>query len=526
MSWTTRSTLQRRPSGSSHISARLNREPCCLRTIKCTNIYLSSALSLSLKRRRVNLPGEKLGIMMAASGGALARKMGLRKKETGQLVKFVCQTRVPRNLNMEKLQSGYLFPEIAIRQKAFMQRHPEAQIISLGIGDTTLPIPRIVSSAMAQTSHELSTPDGYRGYGAEQGNMALRKKITEVIYKDMGIKQTEVFVSDGAQSDISRIQMMMGSDVTIAVQDPTFPAYVDSGVIMGQSTSFTKETGGYGGIEYMRCSPEKLFFPDLSTACRTDVIFLCSPNNPTGHAASRSQLEQLVSFAKRNGSIIVYDSAYSSFISDNSPKSIYEIDGAKEVAIEVSSFSKFAGFTGIRLGWTVVPEELVFSDGSSVRSDFDRIVCTCFNGASSIAQSGGIACLSTEGLTAINKNISVYAQNAMMLGETFAAAGLKAYGGRNSPYVWVHFPGRRSWEVFEEILEKTNIVTIPGTGFGPGGESFVRVSAFALQETVQEACRRLRRHFARRPVKAHSRDCGVKEETTAPKCTTALFPRG
>ncbi|CAA7401044.1 unnamed protein product [Spirodela intermedia] len=438
----------------------------------------------------------------------------------------VCQTRVPRNANMEKLQNGYLFPEIAMRQQAFMKRHPEAELISLGVGDTTQPIPRVVTAAMAETCHALSTSEGYRGYGAEQGNEELRKRIAEVIYEDMGIKQTDVFVSDGAQCDISRIQMMMGSNVTVAVQDPTFPAYVDSGVIMGQSTSFKKETGAYGRIEYMRCSPENLFFPDLSATPRTDLIFFCSPNNPTGHAASRAQLEQLVSFAKSNGSIIIYDSAYASFISDSSPKSIYEVPGAKEVAIEVSSFSKFAGFAGVRLGWTVIPEELTFSDGSSVGRDFDRIMCTCFNGASSIAQAGGMACLSPQGLKAMKKVINGYKGNAMMLGEAFASAGLEAYGGRNSPYVWVHFPGRRSWDVFGEILEKANVVTIPGTGFGPGGEGFVRVSGFGRREAVQEACRRLRRLFGRRSVVVRKRDYSVgATEDAAAASAPVLLPR-
>ncbi|WOL09417.1 aminotransferase ALD1 [Canna indica] len=398
---------------------------------------------------------------------------------------------------MEKLRNGYLFPEIGMRQQAHMEKYPDASIISLGIGDTTEPIPRIITSPMAQHSHALSTREGYRGYGAEQGNKTLRKAISETIYKDMGIKDTEVFVSDGAQCDISRIQLLLGSDVTIAVQDPTFPAYVDSGIIMGQTGDCISATGKYAGIEYMKCGPENLFFPDL-TSCTfptTDVIFFCSPNNPTGHAASRQQLQQLVEIARRNGSLIVYDSAYAAYISDDSPRSIYEIPGAKQVAIEISSFSKLAGFTGVRLGWTVVPHELTYSSGFPVHKDFDRIICTCFNGASSIAQVGGLACLSEQGRRAIEEVIAVYKDNAATLAEAFAGLGLEVYGGTNSPYVWVHFPGRRSWDVFNEILEKTHVITVPGCGFGPGGEGFIRVGAFSTKERIREACCRLRRLF-------------------------------
>ncbi|MQM04582.1 hypothetical protein Taro_037384 [Colocasia esculenta] len=422
-------------------------------------------------------------------------------------VTAVCHTKVPRNANMEQLQSGYLFPEVSIRQQAYMEKHPDAELISLGIGDTTEPIPRIVTSAMAEYCHALSTLEGYRGYGAEQGNMELRKAIAEVIYKDTGVNQSEVFVSDGAQCDISRIQMLLGSNVTMAVQDPSFPAYIDSGVIMGQAGTYRPGTGEYGRIEYMRCTPDQLFFPDLSATPRTDVVFFCSPNNPTGHAASRAQLEQLVSFARRNGSIIVYDSAYSSYISDGSPRSIYEIPGSKEVAIEVSSFSKFAGFTGVRLGWTVVPEELTYANGFPVGRDFNRIICTSFNGASSIAQAGGLACLSDEGLEAMHAIIGVYKENAAALAETFRLMGLETYGGQNSPYVWVHFPGRSSWQVFSEILEKANVVTIPGVGFGPSGEGFVRMSSFARRESIHEACRRFWRVFGSRSQAHCSRQC-------------------
>ncbi|XWS23844.1 hypothetical protein CRYUN_Cryun28dG0049900 [Craigia yunnanensis] len=276
--------------------------------------------------------------------------------------------------------------------------------------------------------------------------------------------------------------MLLGSNMTVAMQDPSFPAYIDSGIIVGQADELEEETGKYGNIIYLNCGPENNFFPDLSTTPRTDITFFYSPNNPTGHAASWQQLKQLVVFAKANGSIIVYDSAYAAYITDENPRSIFEIHGAKEVAIEISSFSKFAGFTGVRLGWTVVPEELLYSNEFPVIKDFNRIVCTCSNGASNIAQAGGLACLSTDG----------YQENAKILVDVFSSLGFNVYGGKNAPYIWVHFPGLSSRNLFSEILEKTNIVTVPGRGFGPGGEEYIRVSAFGRRERVLEASRRLK----------------------------------
>ncbi|XP_008802708.2 LL-diaminopimelate aminotransferase, chloroplastic-like [Phoenix dactylifera] len=405
------------------------------------------------------------------------------------------KTKVSRNANMAKLQAGYLFPEVARRRSAHMLKYPDAEVISLGIGDTTEPIPEVISSAMAMRSHSLSTIEGYSGYGAEQGDKNLRAALASTFYGDLGIEQTDIFVSDGAKCDISRLQLLFGSNVMMAVQDPSYPAYVDSSVIMGQTGLFQKNIEKFGNIEYMRCTPENGFFPDLSTVSKTDIIFFCSPNNPTGSAASRDQLTQLVQFAKENGSIIVYDSAYAMYISDDSPRSIFEIPGAKEVAIETSSFSKYAGFTGVRLGWTVVPKELLFSDGFPVAKDFNRIVCTCFNGASNISQAGGLACLSSEGLKAMKDVIRFYKENSEIIVDTFTSLGFHVYGGKNAPYVWVHFPGRSSWDVFAEILEKTHLVTTPGSGFGPGGEGFIRVSAFGHRGNVLEACTRLKQLY-------------------------------
>ncbi|KAK4788036.1 hypothetical protein SAY86_019355 [Trapa natans] len=405
------------------------------------------------------------------------------------------KTTVSRNANIAKLQAGYLFPEIARRRAAHLVKYPDAKVISLGIGDTTEPIPEVITSAMAQRSYALSTVEGYSGYGAEQGERPVRAAIASTFYKDLGIEEDDIFVSDGAKCDISRLQVVFGSDVTVAVQDPSYPAYVDSSVILGQTGLYQKDIQKYANIEYMKCSPENGFFPDLSTVARTDIIFFCSPNNPTGSAATREQLTQLVQFAKDNGSIIVYDSAYAMYMSDDNPRSIFEIPGAKEVALETASFSKYAGFTGVRLGWTVIPKQLLFSDGFPVAKDFNRIVCTCFNGASNISQAGGLACLSPEGLKAMHEVIGFYKENTQIIMETFNSLGFKVYGGTNAPYVWVHFPGQSSWDVFAEILEKTHVVTTPGSGFGPGGEGFIRVSAFGHRENVLEACRRFKQLY-------------------------------
>ncbi|XP_047945254.1 LL-diaminopimelate aminotransferase, chloroplastic-like [Salvia hispanica] len=406
--------------------------------------------------------------------------------------KTAYKTNVARNENLAKLQAGYLFPEIARRRNAHIAKNPDAKVISLGIGDTTEPIPEVITSAMSKRSEVLSTVAGYSGYGAEQGEQKLRAAIASTYYEGLGIEEHDIFVSDGAKSDISRLQVLFGSNVTMAVQDPSYPAYVDSSVILGQTGLFQKDVEKYANIEYMRCTPENGFFPDLSTVRRTDIIFFCSPNNPTGSAASREQLTKLVQFAKENGSIIVYDSAYAMYVSDDSPRSIFEIPGAKEVALEVSSFSKYAGFTGVRLGWTAIPKELHYSDGFPVAKDFNRIVCTCFNGASNIAQAGGLACVSPEGIKAMHEVVGFYKENTAIIVDTFNSLGFKVYGGKNAPYVWVHFPGRSSWDVFSEILEKTHVVTTPGSGFGPGGEGFVRVSAFGHRENVIEACRRFK----------------------------------
>lgn len=406
---------------------------------------------------------------------------------------------VTRNPNFAKLAGGYLFPEIGRRRNAYLEENPDmaSKIISLGIGDTTQPIPEHILGGLVNSAAKLGTKEGYSGYGDGQGMVDLRGKIADKLYNGI-IKDSEVFISDGAKCDIMRVQQVFGPGVVTAVQDPSYPVYVDTSVMMGQTGLINEETSQYDNIVYMPCNAENGFFPDLDSIPRADIIYFCSPNNPTGAAATKEQLERLVKKCKEQGSILVFDAAYAPFIrSEGVPKSIFEIDGAREVAIECNSFSKYAGFTGVRLGWTVVPDELEFSDGTKVRDDFNRVMSTAFNGASNIVQGGGMACLDDEGLEEINTLIDYYLENANILKETMESLGYDVFGGTDAPYVFVKLPeGKSSWDTFSEILEKAQVVTIPGAGFGPGGEGYLRLSAFAPRDTVIEACDRLKKVMA------------------------------
>ena len=392
------------------------------------------------------------------------------------------------------MTAGYLFPEVARRRREYQEKNKDAKIISLSIGNTTEPLPEFIAKAMADYSMALSTAEGYSGYGDEQGNSALRAKIAEVWYKGMATPD-EVFISDGAKCDIARIQTLFGSKVKVAVQDPSYPVYVDGSVIIGAAG---KNSGkGYKGVTYMPCVPENNFFPDLSKIKKNSLIYFCSPNNPTGACATKEDLKKLVDFANENGCIIIYDAAYREFIRDEKlPKTIFEIEGSRTCAIEINSFSKPAGFTGVRLGWSIVPNELKFADGTSVNKDWNRVMTTLFNGASNVAQAGGLAGLEPEGIKAMKDVIDYYLVNAKKIeetlkGENFKKIGVEIYSTGNSPYVWAKFPGKKSWDVFDTILDKCHIVTTPGSGFGPSGESFIRFSSFGHQKDVNEACERL-----------------------------------
>jgi LL-diaminopimelate aminotransferase len=330
--------------------------------------------------------------------------------------------------------------------------------------------------------------EGYSGY-QDEGIPALRKKISEVFYRGQ-FATDEIFISDGAKCDIGRLQLLFGAGTPVAVQDPSYPVYVDGSVLIGAAGAW--EGSGYKGITYLPCTAENGYFPDLSRLPRNCLIYFCSPNNPTGAVSNREQLGALVKAARENDSFIIYDAAYSEYIRDPGlPKTIYEIEWAKACAIEVNSFSKPAGFTGVRLGWTVVPKELKYSGGESVNSDWDRIATTVFNGASNIAQAGGLAALDSEGLKEIRSLCDFYLGNAKLIRGALEKLGISCVGGDNSPYIWARFPGRDSWEIFSEILEKCQVVTTPGAGFGPAGQSFIRFSAFGHRADVEEACERL-----------------------------------
>jgi LL-diaminopimelate aminotransferase len=411
---------------------------------------------------------------------------------------------IKRNPNMARLRAGYLFPEIARRRNEFAAKHPDAKVISMGVGNTTEPIMPHICAALVEGARRLGRVETYSGY-TDEGLPELREAVSRVYYKNM-FTIDEIFISDGAKCDIGRLQMLFGPGAKAAVQDPTYPVYVDGSVVSGaaghendladcEDGSCSAATGGagiYGGINYLPCTPENNYFPDLSAIQNGSVIYFCSPNNPTGAAASKAQLAALVAAAMRTGSIVVYDAAYSDYIRDAAlPRTIYEIPGAEKCAIEVNSFSKSAGFTGVRLGWSVVPKELRFSGGESVSADWARLTATVFNGASIIAQYGGIAALDGEGQAEIRKLTDFYLGNARLIRGALKKLAISCIGGENSPYVWARFPGRNSWDVFNELLEKHHVVTTPGSGFGPAGESFIRFSAFGHRSSVEEACKRL-----------------------------------
>lgn len=395
---------------------------------------------------------------------------------------------VKRNVHLAKLHSGYLFPEINKRKLALLEKNPQAQIISLGIGDTTEPIPFSIVKGLEKAASNLGKISTYSGYGQEQGLPALREKIAKTFYKE--ITADEIFISDGSKCDIGRLQLLFGPNITMAVQDPSYPAYVDTSVACGQTGSYDTASSQYQKVVYLPCTPENNFFPSLDF--KADIIYFCSPNNPTGIAATAEQLTALVAHAKKIKAVLIFDAAYASYIRNpDLPKSIYEIPGAKDVAIELNSFSKMAGFTGVRLGWATVPDALSYEDGSSIRKDWLRIATTFFNGASTISQQGGLQALEATGLKEMEAQTSFYLKNAEILKQSLLRKDIQIFGGTHAPYLWAHFPGRKSWDVFAELLEKLHLLTTPGIGFGPGGEGFIRFSAFGHRENILEAKKRL-----------------------------------
>ncbi len=391
------------------------------------------------------------------------------------------------NTSYRKLAAGYLFPEIAKRTKLFQEKNPDVEIMRLGIGDTTEPLTETVIKGLHDAVTALGTREGYSGYGDSEGNPDLRQAIS-AHYQACGaaVSADDVFVSDGAKPDSSNIQSIFGTENIVAVQDPAYPVYVDSNVIAGRSGEAVD--GCYEGFVYMPCTAENGFFPDLPRS-KVDLIYICSPNNPTGAVATREQLKGFIDYALKHRAVILYDSAYSIYIQDDSlPRSIYEIDGARNCAIEFSSFSKSAGFTGVRLGWTIVPDEVTVEEtvAGEIKSLWTRRQNTFFNGASNIVQAGGLAALSDAGRREMKELADFYMENAAIIREGVQSVGIEAYGGENAPYVWMKTPGGiDSWSFFDKLLSECHVVGTPGAGFGPSGEGYFRLSAFGHRSNIE-----------------------------------------
>ena len=402
------------------------------------------------------------------------------------------------NENYLKLQGSYLFAEIAHRVQKFKAENPKAEVISLGIGDVTLPLPQVSIEAMHKAVDEMANKETFRGYGPEQGYAFLREKIRDVIYKSRGVdvETDEIFVSDGAKSDCGNIQEIFGLDNTIAITDPVYPVYLDTNIMAGR-TGLVKEDGTFEGVVYMPCTAENNFTPELPKQ-HVDMIYLCSPNNPTGTTLSRDELAKWVKYAKENKSIILYDAAYSYYITEEDvPHTIYEIEGAKEVAIEFRSFSKTAGFTGTRCGYIVLPKAVkgYTKDGKeqALNPLWNRRHTTKFNGTPYIIQRGAEAVLTEEGQKQVKEMVGYYMENAKIIREGLASLGLTVFGGVNSPYVWLKVPaGMTSWDFFDKLLHEANIVGTPGSGFGPSGENYFRLTAFGSRENTLKAVERIK----------------------------------
>lgn len=407
------------------------------------------------------------------------------------------------NENYLKLPGSYLFAEIGRRVAAFKEAHPEADIIRLGIGDVTQPLPAVCIEAMHKAVDEMASAETFRGYGPEQGYDFLIEAIRKANYTDRGIdiEADEIFVSDGSKSDCGNIQEIFGVDNKVAITDPVYPVYLDTNVMAGR-TGELKEDGHFEGITYLPCDANNNFSPELPTE-PVGMIYLCCPNNPTGTTLSKEELTKWVKYAKENKSVILFDAAYAAYITEaDVPRSIYEIEGAKEVAIEFRSFSKTAGFTGTRCGYTVIPKAVkgLTKEGKTVEFNklWNRRHTTKFNGTAYIIQRGAAAIYTPEGQKQVKELVGYYMENARIIREGLEAAGIKAYGGVNAPYIWLKTPNNMpSWDFFDKLLTEVNIVGTPGAGFGPCGEGYFRLTAFGDRENTLRAVERIKNklHF-------------------------------
>ena len=399
------------------------------------------------------------------------------------------------NENYLKLQGNYLFSTIAGKVNEYKANNQNADIIRLGIGDVTQPIVPAIIEALHKAVDEMGTEEGFHGYGPEQGYAFLRETIAREDYRARGceIKADEIFISDGAKCDVGNIQEIFGIDNRVAICDPVYPVYVDTNVMAGRTGAYNSVTNGFDGLMYMPCTPMNGFVPELPSVT-PDIIYLCFPNNPTGMTITKEGLQQWVDYANKNAAVILYDAAYEAYISEKGiPHSIYECEGARTCAIEMHSFSKNAGFTGLRLGYTVIPKELQ-CNGISLHSLWNRRHGTKYNGAPYIVQRAGEAVYSEAGKKQLSEQISYYMKNAKAIRQGLSSYGYTVYGGDNAPYIWWKVPnGKKSWQFFDELLEKVQIVGTPGVGFGVNGEGFFRLTAFGTYENTLEALERIKR---------------------------------
>ncbi len=401
------------------------------------------------------------------------------------------------NENYLKLKAGYLFPEIAKRVKIYSQSNKSSEIIKLGIGDVTEPLPKACIEAMGKALDDMGTADGFRGYGPEQGYFWLREKISEHDFISRGcqISPEEIFVSDGSKCDSSNILDILGKDNSIAVTDPVYPVYVDSNVMTGR-TGDALENGNYQGLTYLSINEGNNFLPELPEK-KVDILYLCFPNNPTGATINKAELKKWVDYALQNKSLILFDAAYEAFIQDNDiPHSIYEIEGAKDCAIEFRSFSKNAGFTGVRCAFTVIPKNLKGLSSTNEEIElwplWNRRQSTKFNGVSYVVQKGAEAVYSHEGKKQVRGLIDFYMENAKIMKNKLQNSGYKVYGGDNAPYIWIKVPDQMtSWDFFDFLLQKVSVVGTPGSGFGLAGEGYFRLSAFNSRSNVLDAMERI-----------------------------------
>ena len=395
-----------------------------------------------------------------------------------------------------KLPGSYLFSTISKKVAAFGEANPDKKIIRLGIGDVTQPLCPAVIKALHAAVDEMADAATFKGYAPDLGYAFLRETIVDKVYKLLGadIAADEIFVSDGAKSDCGNIQEIFAKDVKVAVCDPVYPVYVDTNVMAGRTGTYDAATELWSDVLYMPCTADNGFAPELPSEV-PDIIYLCFPNNPTGATITKAQLQEWVDYAVRNKSVIIYDAAYEAYISEpDVPHSIYECEGARECAIEIRSFSKNAGFTGVRLGYTVIPKDLKGENGESLHALWARRHGTKFNGAPYIVQKAGEAVYSEEGQRETREQIAYYMNNAKVIYEGLKSAGYTVSGGVNAPYIWLKTPDNMtSWEFFDYLLEKANVVGTPGSGFGPSGEGYFRLTAFGSYENTVEAIERITR---------------------------------